>query len=172
MLLLYLYFTTTRQHPHNKYKIYSVVTITCLLFFTPIVSQETISKIITHYYESTIQLKIIYLGLLFSFLFLMSKHYEKEYKNIIIPFILLSLIIIAPDMSTGLSNNVFDTLTMMIDNISFGKITISHIMFILGVYVIFHAWCWYSEYFTPFGWYMILMALANAELSKNIIYQF
>ena len=63
---------------------------------------------------------------------------------------------------------MFDT---MVVNLQQGVITISHAMFILGIWVLFQAWNWRSDYLSPFGWYILLLALTNTELSKNVLYQ-
>lgn len=162
-IISYLYFTTSEEEEENNiYRIFSIITILTLLFATPILSQESHDQIVNYYYGTTLQLKIIIGALITGVLYYVGNHSKDMYKNILIPIVLTILVILSPDISTGLSTNIMEVLKVLIDmNNGF---MFHHLLVMITVFTFIYSWMFRSEYMTPFAWWLIVLILTNLEL--------
>ena len=111
VFIAYLYFTTSEEDENNIYRIFSILTILTMLFFTPVLSQDSHLSITNYYHETTLQLKIILGSLIIGILYYVGNYSREMYKNILIPIVLTLLVILSPDISKGLNENIIDVLT-------------------------------------------------------------
>jgi hypothetical protein len=154
----------------NSWLYISAVCVAVVTFLSPL--DYGLSTYIGNFYQGTsiATLVVIIVAISAAVAWTYNTHY-KLFKTVAMPIMIITTIMMFPDVSNTMSVNVVDITLAWLNNFMSGAFTVGIIMLLISVTLGIIAWNNFMDFYFPIVFLTIAMVITNHEVVQKVIFQ-